>query len=192
MHLSVLGQQLRRLRERQEWSLSDVAHRLGISKALLALAEQGRRRLPLDTLRMLVALYNTSIAAVVSTGYPEPRTAPGGYCWKSLDLSNLVARRSVRGCSLLLLRPVCQPEDPEWLELRLEAAAQLPSVGYWSFPVRTDGVATEGHVLIEMPGDELLVRFGESFSIQAGHPHRYRNYLTTPIRALLLLQRAVL
>ncbi len=191
MQLSWLGQQLRRLREQHEWSLSDVAHRIGISKALLALAEQGRRRLPLEALRALVALYNTSIAAVVSTSYPEPRTAHGGLCWRGLDLLDLVAGRTVRGSSLLLLRPARRPDDPEWLELRLGSAVQLPPEGYWEFPVQTDGVAIEGHLLIEMPGDELLVRTGESFSIQAGQPHRYRNYLRAPIRAILVLQRAV-
>ncbi len=187
-----IGQFLRHLRECHEWSLSDVAQRVGISKALLALAEQGQRRLPLEVLRSLTALYGTSIAALVSTTYPDPRSARGGQCWKGVDFFSMVTTRAVRRTALRLLRPVHQPEDPEWLELCLEAGAQLPPQGYWSFPVPTDGIAIEGNLLVEMPGDELLVRSGESFRIQAEQLHRYRNYLTKPIRAVLILPQAVL
>ncbi len=192
MDTRTLGQELRRLREWREWTLTEVAHRVGISKALLTLAEQGKRRLPLDVLRRLLALYDSSLALVASTACQTARIARGGQSWTGTNLLALVTDRSLRDSALRLLRPVLSREDPEWLELSLHAGAQLPPQGFWSFPVPSDGVAVEGHVLIEMPGDELFVRCGESFSLAADQPHRYRNYLNTPIRAVVVLPRAVL
>lgn len=187
-----VGQELRRLRQWREWTLSQVAHRVGISKALLALVEQGKRRLPLDAFRRLAQLYETSLALLMSPHCRPSRSASGGQSWQGVNLLASVTDAALRGCTLRLLRPVEDVNQAEWLELCLRPGTQLPATGYWDFPAPTHGIAVEGNLLIEMPGDELLVRCGESFCIQAQQPHRYRNYLTSPIRALLVLERAVL
>ncbi|MCS6965173.1 MAG: helix-turn-helix domain-containing protein [Candidatus Kapabacteria bacterium] len=187
-----LGQQLRRLREWHERTLTEVARQVGISKALLSLAEQGKRRLPFKVLRHLLSLYGASFAMLGSSVCPVARSAYGGQVWQGTNLLAVVTDRSLQGSVLRLLRPVQSSEDAEWLELCLRAGSQLPPEGYWSFPTPTNGIAIDGNLLVEMPGDELLIRSGESFHIRAQQPHCYRNYLSTSIRALLVLQHAVL
>ena len=187
-----LGAELRRLREQMEYTLTEVAQSIGISKSLLTLAEQGKRRLPLAALQRLLALYGSSLTQLLSARYLPDRSAAGAACWHGIDLLAFVSDRALRGCVLRLLRPAPVPESAVWLELRLSPGSQLPPEGYWSLSASSDGVALEGNLLVELPGDELLVRSGEAFSIRAGQGHRYRNYLRTPVRAVLVLSRAVL
>ncbi|MEN3027517.1 MAG: XRE family transcriptional regulator [Chlorobiota bacterium] len=192
MELQRLGQELRRLRERHDRTVTEMAQRLGISKAFLTLAEQGKRRLPLKVLRQLLAHYGSSLAALASPECTVARTVQGGRCWHPTNLLNVTADRALRGSTLRLLRPVNAPDDLEWLELRLAGEQQLPPEGYWHFSAPIDGVVVEGNLLVEVPNDELLVRQGESFRIDAEQPHRYRNYTAHPIRALLLFHRPLL
>lgn len=190
--LQQLGAELRQLREWRELTLTEAAQRAGISKALLTLAEQGKRRLPLEALQRLLRLYGSSLTQLMSASCTALRAAPGTERWQGTDLLSLVSDRSLRGCTLRLLRPVFSSQQPVWLELRLAPGAQLPPGEYWSLPTLTEGIALEGNLLVELPGDELLVRSGESFAIHAERQHRYRNYLPVPIRAVLVLTSAVL
>lgn len=185
--LTQLGAELRRLREQKELTLTEAARASGISKALLTLAEQGKRRLPLEVLRQLAQLYGSSLTQLLSNACEPLRAVPGTERWQGADLLAVVSDRLLRGCSFRLLYPLCSPQDAAWFELRLAPGSQLPPEGYWTFPTPARGIALEGNLLVELFGTELLVRPGESFTICAGQQHRYRNYLSTPLRAVLAL-----
>jgi transcriptional regulator with XRE-family HTH domain len=189
-HFSAFGAQLRQLRLEREWSLSEVARRLGISKAQLALVEQGKRRLRLPLLQQLLRLYGTSLGELLSCFCAPVRSAVGSVAWSGVDLLQFSAEPQLRGCLLRLLRPVAHAQQAEWLELYLLPARQLPLQGYFAFAAAVHGVVAQGTLLVELPGDELRVHSGESFRLEPQVAHRYRNYTAEPVRALLIVECA--
>jgi XRE family transcriptional regulator, regulator of sulfur utilization len=95
----VLGSQLREVRRRLGYSLSDVAARTSISRSFLALVESGRSDITISRLMRLVSLYGISLADLL------PHNEPVDPIIVRRDARRLLDRSSLEGLDYFLAAP---------------------------------------------------------------------------------------
>ncbi len=191
-HPPALGKNLRILRRVRERSLSDVAQAVGISKALLSLIEQGKRRCSFELLYQLLQYYRYSLGQFISEAqhhnevegpYFQP-TAPRQTPMHHLLLAG---NRNYSSPTLLLLRPLSSSSDLEFLRLILPPRSSLPAKTFFRFDGQFRGYMLQGKLLIESSdASELVIHQGEEFAITLQHPFRFRNYTDSRCEALLI------
>lgn len=65
-----LGHRLRDLRLSREWTLQDLAERVGASVASVSAYERGTRRVSLDDLRAICAAFEIAVSDLLADVYP--------------------------------------------------------------------------------------------------------------------------
>ncbi len=191
-HPAALGKNLRILRRVREHSLSDAAQAVGISKALLSLIEQGKRRCSFELLYQLLLYYRYSLGQFISEAQHHnevegpyfqpmaPRQTPMHHLLLSGD-------RNYTSPTLLLLRPLSSPSDLELLRLVLPPHSSLPTETFFHFDGQFRGYMLQGKLLIEFAdASELVIQQEEEFAIIPQYPFRFRNYTDTRCEALLI------
>lgn len=73
--MSEIGQRIRELRQKRNWTLNDLSARTGVSFSMLGHIENGRRSGTADTLEKIADAFNLRIGVLIDPDYDLDRAA---------------------------------------------------------------------------------------------------------------------
>lgn len=161
----MIGPRLRELREARGLSLRALAASSGVSAALLSQVENGRTEPSVATLRKLATVFDAEVAEL----FHEP-AAPRVQVSRPGERTTLTAPAGMVGYERLtpgrgdleVLRAVLHPGEASAAEPRGHESTECVYV-------------LTGAVVVEVGGDEHVVRAEEAITFDSRLPHRFRN-----------------
>jgi transcriptional regulator with XRE-family HTH domain len=175
---SVLGQRLRGMRQRREWTLQEVSARSGLSVGMLSQIERGVSAPSIRSLQKLAEIFGVPIGWFFS----DPGAAPQGPAWVQRRAQRRVLDLSAKGITKELL----SPEGDGKIELMLITVEAGGSSGEAPYQHAGEdaGTVLEGVLELEVDGVASRLQAGDSFRFLSTLPHRFAN--PGPLRCVVL------
>lgn len=163
--ISDFGRNLRELRAQRGLSLRQLATATGLSPTLLSQVERGITEPSLKTMRALSgmlgeaasSLFTTQNPVLLHLSFPGERTrisAPSG----SIQYERLTPGNGQFEVLLGTLEPGSWSSEEPWSHTAVECV-----------------YVNSGQLVIEVGGQEVVLRLGESVTFASQQPHRYGN-----------------
>jgi transcriptional regulator with XRE-family HTH domain len=164
---AVVGENLRRLRNRRGLSLEKLAQQSGVSRAMLGQIELGQSAPTINLLWKVARGLGVNFSALI-TG----QSAGGTRVLRAREAKLLTS--SDRTFTSRALFPVDEPRRVEFYELRLSANGREKADAH---PPGTleNLVVSEGSVEIEVAGERHALDAGDAILFAADEPHVYKN-----------------
>ncbi|WP_110687423.1 helix-turn-helix domain-containing protein [Salinicola aestuarinus] len=164
-----IGQQLRRLRREQQWSLDRLAMEAGVSKAMLGQIERGESMPTVSTLWKVASAFRTPLSYFLGAAtLPAVAPQPGWH----------------QDASGMAVQPLF-PFDPalgfEMFVIDLQPGALSESAPH-SPGVVEDVVVVDGEMALFVDGEWQVLTAGDGRRFAADQPHAYRNDAERPAR----------
>jgi len=163
----VVGQNLRRLRNKRGLSLEKLAKASGVSRAMLGQIELGQSAPTINVLWKIARALDVTFSALITS-----RGGGGTVVLRAADAKRLSSHDG--GFVSRALFPFDEPRRVEFYELRLTAGGIEDADAH---PPGTSEnlVVTQGTVEIEAGGEIHRLDTGDSIVFEADLPHAYRN-----------------
>jgi quercetin dioxygenase-like cupin family protein len=175
----VLGSQLREVRRRLGYSLSEVAARTSISRSFLALVESGRSDITISRLMRLISLYGISLADLL------PQSDPIDPIIVRRDARRLLDRSSIEGLDYFLAAPSAHRAMMPTvvvLDPRAEMAEHARHEGEEFLYI------LEGTILLEIEdAGRFLLEQGDTAYYDSNRGHAYKNAGTDTAQILAVV-----
>lgn len=191
----LVGEGLRRLRDRRDMSIAVVARKAGISPSYLQQIETGGRTASWSLAHRICRALGTYLLPLLDSIDPAPPLHDGAHLLPERHSVALagdlpdphgVLPDPPTEPTLLLRTPWSSASRAAVLELRLP-----PHSGLTDAPITLEGTVAvtevQGRLLLELDGDEHDLRQGHGALFDAARPHLLRNYTDLPCSALLVL-----
>jgi transcriptional regulator with XRE-family HTH domain len=162
-----VGVNLRRLRSKRGLSLERLAHKSGVSRAMLSQIELGQSAPTINLLWKISCALGVTFSALISRGSDvAPRVLSAGSAKRLTNHDGTFSSRA--------LFPFGEPRRNEFYELRLKiggeevAEPHAPGTG-------ENLVVTAGSVEISVANADYTLNTGDAILFMADVPHAYRN-----------------
>lgn len=164
-----LGQRLRGMRQRREWTLQELSTRSGLSVGMLSQIERGVSSPSIRSLQKLAEIF----AVPIGWFFSDAGAAAQGPAWVLRRTQRRVLDLSAKGITKELL---C-PEGEGKIELMLITVEPGGSSGDAPYQHAGEdaGTVLEGQLQLEVDGVPALLQAGDSFRFASGLPHRFSN-----------------
>ena len=164
---TVVGDNLKRLRNQRGLSLEKLAQQSGVSRAMLGQIELGQSAPTINVLWKVARGLGVNFSALI-TG----QAAPAPLVLRKKDAKLLTS--SDRTFTSRALFPVDQPRRVEFYELRLAGNGRERADAHPAGTVE-NLVVTEGAVEIELGSQRHALDAGDAILFPADEPHVYKN-----------------
>jgi transcriptional regulator with XRE-family HTH domain len=174
----VLGQRMRGMRQRRQWTLQDLSARCGLSVGMLSQIERGVSSPSIRSLQKLAEIFSVPVGWFFSEA-----TAPQqGPAWIQRRAQRRVLDLSAKGITKELL----VPDGDGTLELMLITVEPGGSSGEAPYQHAGEdaGTVLEGVLELEVDGVAGRLQAGDSFRFPATQPHRFSN--PGPLRCVVV------
>jgi transcriptional regulator with XRE-family HTH domain len=174
----VLGQRMRAMRQRREWTLQELSARSGLSVGMLSQIERGLSSPSIRSLQKLAEIF----AVPIGWFFSDSGAAPQGPAWVQRRPQRRVLDLSAKGITKELL----SPDGEGKIELMLITVEPGGSSGEAPYQHAGEdaGTVTEGVLQLEVDGVSALLQAGDSFRFLSTLPHRFSN--PGPLRCVVL------
>lgn len=180
--LQRIGEQLRRARTASGMTLRQLAGRTGLSPATLCLIEQGKTNPTVHSLTLIAEALNCPTACLLAHDHSEP-PADHAAPWRMILPAAL--RTSVEldgGIRVTSLSP-----GPA-TGVNIVEMFYPPGASSGGKPFRHAGrewgLIVEGELTVDLPGERLVLRPGDSIVFDSHQPHRFINAGSVAMRAV--------
>ncbi|WP_304509849.1 helix-turn-helix domain-containing protein [Anaerotignum sp.] len=173
----IIADNLKRIREQKNLSLSQLSEKTGLSKVMLSQLEKGGSNPTINNIWKIAnaldisytALLDStgSSAAVIERAQLSPQSSEDGH-YRVLCYYASSAERSF-----------------EWFQMELDANCGYISVGHRSRALEYL-IVQSGVLQIETHGQRYILRSGDAISFQASEPHIYSNLGETIVLANII------
>lgn len=170
---SLIGSNLKKLRQIKDCTLEKAALSTGLSKSFLSLVENGNRRIKFADIRALLNVYGYSLGLFLSQ--INDQTQKHSVVISDSDMLLLDGFDNFADYSLRLAEPISTIEETQKLLLILPSAAEL-DIPLFGKQVKIEGFVAAGTLLIEFQNDEHTVKTNEFFRIHTEKNFRFRNF----------------
>jgi transcriptional regulator with XRE-family HTH domain len=182
-----LGKTVQRLRKAYNLSLSELAEQSGVAKSIISQIERNETNPTLATIWRLSQALDVSIERVLSSSEDEPfieKTSRGDTPILMSDDGKV--RLAITGW-------IKTVEWLQWYDLHAEAGGVLESDAHQRGSIECLSVL-EGEMEVEVGGDVLEARAGETLRYRCDRPHIVRNVSARPAHATMvcILKAAVM
>lgn len=169
-----IGERVRALRQRNEFTLNDLSERTGLSLSMLSAVERGRTTPSLGTLHALAAALGVHITALFAqSGGEDSPVTPLADQIVDVTEGGMVRRTAVYRADYDL-----EVYVDEWAPGT--AHARRPS----QHPGHEFGVVLEGTLEVQLGDDLFLAEAGDVAQFSARRPHRIVNAGSSAARAV--------
>jgi transcriptional regulator with XRE-family HTH domain len=174
-----VGQRLRTMRQRREWTLQDLSSRTNISVGMLSQIERGMSSPSIRTLQRVAEVFAVPIGWFFSD---FPAGASEGPSWLLRRTNRRLLALTGQGITKELLSPM----GDGLLELILITIQPGGSSGPspYTHAGEDAGTVLEGSLKLEVDGESVLLHPGDAFRFASTRPHRFENPGATPCIAL--------
>jgi XRE family transcriptional regulator, regulator of sulfur utilization len=182
-----LGKTIQRLRKAYNLSLSELAEQSGVAKSIISQIERNETNPTLATIWRLSQALDVSIERVLSSSEDEPfieKTSRG-------DTPNLMSDDGkVR---LAIIGWIKTVEWLQWYDVHAEPGGVLESDAHQRGSIECLSVL-QGEMQVEVGGEVLEARAGETLRYRCDRPHIVRNVSGEPAHATMvcILKAAVM
>lgn len=170
----MIGRRLKELRTGRRMSLRALASETGLSATLLSQVERGVTEPSLSTLRRLASVFDEPVGALFDD--PDAPSVwisrPGQRSTIKTPSGHIYERISTDNGQVGMLRGVLDPSS-------------VSSDALWSHPSIECGYVVAGTLTVEVRDASYTVRAGETITLDARQPHRYRNATDEPVEYIL-------
>lgn len=175
---SVLGQRMRGMRQRRQWTLQDISARSGLSVGMLSQIERGVSSPSIRSLQKLAEIFSVPVGWFFS----EAAAPQQGPAWIQRRAQRRVLDLSAKGITKELLNP----DGDGTLELMLITVEAGGSSGEAPYQHAGEdaGTVLEGVLELEVEGVAGRLQAGDSFRFPATQPHRFSN--PGPLRCVVV------
>jgi XRE family transcriptional regulator, regulator of sulfur utilization len=182
-----LGKTVQRLRKAYNLSLSELAEQSGVAKSIISQIERNETNPTLATIWRLSQALDVSIERVLSSSEDEPfieKTSRGDTPILMSDDGKV--RLAITGW-------IKTVEWLQWYDLHAEAGGILESDAHQRGSIECLSVL-DGEMEVEVGGDVLEARAGETLRYRCDRPHIVRNVSARPAHATMvcILKAAVM
>ena len=172
-----VGVNLRRLRSEQNLSLDKLAHKAGVSRAMLGQIELGQSTPTIKTLWKISRALDLPFSALISG------KTSGGSTLLTAAQTRRMTNHNGKFVSRALF-PLGGPRKVEFYEITMAPRSEEVAVPHPAGTVENVSV-NKGAVEIEVRGDTHRLGVGDCLLFEADGPHTYRN--TTDREAVLYM-----
>ena len=174
----VLGQRMRSMRQRREWTLQQLSARSGLSVGMLSQIERGLSSPSIRSLQKLANIF----AVPIGWFFSEAGAAPSGPAWVQRRPQRRVLDLSAKG----IVKELLSPEGEGKIELILITVEPGGSSGAAPYQHAGEdaGTVLEGALDLEVDGASALLQAGDSFRFASTLLHRFGN--SGPVRCVIL------
>ena len=175
---ALLGQRMRGMRQRRQWTLQELSARSGLSVGMLSQIERGLSSPSIRSLQKLSEIFSVPIGWFFS----EATAAPQGPAWIQRRAQRRVLDLSAKGITKELLAP----DGDGTIELMLITVEPGGSSGEAPYQHAGEdaGTVIEGVLQLEVDGVSGLLQAGDSFRFLSTLPHRFGN--PGPLRCVVV------
>lgn len=162
----IIAENLKKLRQQQNLSLSELAKRTGLSKVMLSQLEKGGSNPTINNIWKITNALGVPYTALLEEESDDVQV---------VHRDELLAQNSEDNhYRLLCYYPSSEKRNFEWFQMELDGQSSYTSVGH-----RNKGaeyiVVLSGVLKLETKGQQYELAAGDSINFQAASPHRYRN-----------------
>lgn len=173
----VIAENLRKIREQQNLSLSQLAERTGLSKVMLAQVEKGGANPTINNIWKITAALGVPYTALLDSA---------GSTAKVLKSGELPIQSSADGhYRLTCYYPSSAERNFEWFRMELDGGAAYTSIGHRERALEYI-VVLSGALRLDICGESHELLAGDSISFQASAEHSYRNDTDAPVSAFII------
>lgn len=169
-HDSLVGRQLRQVRQSRQLSLQQVAERAGLSIGLISQIERGQTTPSIRSLRCICEALKLPMGWLFHNGEPPPPEDDG-------VLVRPAMRRSLNLPAKGITKQLLTPDLTGSLQMLLITVAPGGSSGEdrYSHAGEECGYLLRGQLRLWAGSGEYLLNPGDSFRFQSTLPHRFAN-----------------
>lgn len=174
----VLGQRLRGMRQRREWTLQELSSRSGLSVGMLSQIERGVSSPSIRSLQKLAEIF----AVPPGWFFSDSSAAASGPAWVQRRAQRRLLDLSSKGITKELLSPEGDGKI-ELILITVEAGGSSGDAPY-DHAGEDAGTVLEGVLELEVDGVASRLGSGDSFRFPSTLPHRFSN--AGPLRCVVL------
>jgi transcriptional regulator with XRE-family HTH domain len=176
---ALIQERLKSLRNRAGLSLDKLSRLAGVSRGMLSQIELGRSVPSITVLSRIAAAFDVPVSTFLA-----PASEVRIHVLRHSETQEL---RSPDGkYSSRALFPFVGERRTEFFELRLEPDCAQESAPH-AAGTTENLVVSQGHMIVEIAGEQFGLAAGDSIYFVADVPHSYRNSGTTPALAYLVM-----
>ena len=175
---AVLGQRMRLMRQRREWTLQELAVRSGLSVGMLSQIERGLSSPSIRSLQRLADVF----AVPIGWFFSEAGAAPQGPAWVQRRSQRRVLDLSAKGITKELLSPEGEGQI-ELMRITVEPGGSSGEAPY-QHAGEDAGTVLEGILHLEVGGVSSSLQAGDSFRFASTLLHRFSN--VGPLRCVVV------
>lgn len=175
---SGVGERLRGMRQRREWTLQDLSARSGLSVSMLSQVERDLASPSIRSLQRLAEIF----AVPVGWFFSEAGPAAPGPSWIQRRPQRRVLDLPAKG----ITKEMLSPEGDGRLQLMLITVEPGGNSGDapYAHAGEDAGTVLEGVLQLEVDGEPGVLSPGDSFRFASTLPHRFAN--AGPVRCVVL------
>ncbi len=175
---TLLGQRMRGMRQRRNWTLQEMSTRSGLSIGMLSQIERGLSSPSIRSLQKLAEIF----AVPIGWFFSESQGASQGPAWIQRRAQCRILDLSAKGITKELLSPDGDGAI-ELMRITIEPGGSSGEAPYQHLG-EDAGTVIEGVLELEVNGVIALVQTGDSFRFPSCEPHRFGN--PGPMRCVVI------
>lgn len=188
-NIQLVGRAIRRIRKQKKLSLQDLASRAGVAVGVLSQIERNLGNPSLKTLTRIHRALEIPLSALFENGSTPTNTVQR----TAQELERYVKREGTRVRlqfgSPLLMKEMLSPSKNSHLQFMVLSLLPGGSSGDapLSYPAEKGGLVLEGTFELDLDGQKLILREGDSFQFDGTIPHIFSNPYTTPANLIWII-----